>query len=129
MYLKAKTFVRTSNRRLIKHFWSEAPDYLAHLRRPHEHWVEVIVGIEARDENREIACEDLRAWIDKIFDSFPAIIPWSCETIARKIATKMSKNNPIFKTGTNPKLKGREFIIEVWEDEHQGGSVRGTFEP
>ncbi|MHA2134885.1 MAG: hypothetical protein ACW99J_13535 [Candidatus Thorarchaeota archaeon] len=127
MYLKAKTFVEAHIYWEGRHFWAEAPDDLDYLRRPHAHSFDVTVAVEVNGENRVIACEDLRDWMYRICDSFPSPIPWSCETIARKIATRMAKNAPIFKRGVNPKLKGKDFYVRVWEDGTQGASFRGEF--
>lgn len=127
MYLKARPFVKIRTTADIIHFWPEAPEDLAYLRKPHHHFFDILVSIEAKGENREISCEHLKDWVSRIILSFPNPVPWSCETIARKIATKMSKNEPIYRRGINPKLLGRKFDIIVLEDNTQGGSFGGEF--
>lgn len=113
------------------HYWIESPKYLRYLRRPHQHKFNVQLYLQVVAENREIPCEILNGMLLKAIHTIPNYVPWSCETLGRKILERICKELKEQKN-ISPEfskiLEGRRFVMDVTEgDSEQGATISGVF--
>lgn len=125
VFVKGESWVSVTQTHPREHYWIEAPERLRYLRTPHFHNFGITVGISCKKDNREIAMEDLQVALDRAFQSIPQIVPWSCETFAKKIAKRVVKQLKRMKNTKDINLIGRTMYVSVSEDGTQGAYYNG----
>jgi hypothetical protein len=98
------------------HHWPDAPAHRAYLAAPHRHQFQVEVSTSVKHDDREIGFHDLREEAMTLFRGLAVskshdFGPQSCESLARRLATRLACNY------------AQPFTVTVSEDGEAGATV------
>ena len=99
------------------HRWKDAPEEVSFLREYHRHIFHVRFEVEVTKEDRDIEFILLKRELNKLVETLfvGAKLDESCESIAKKIADFMTRENRL--------CAGRGAVCEVSEDGENGAVV------
>lgn len=118
--MNSNPFVVVRTRVVGFHRWPTPTTHRAYLGQRHRHEFHVEARVEAKNDDREIECHDMKKVVDFALRSVSApdvdgrdFGDMSCEAIARDVAESLQQGYP-----------KREVVVSVLEDGEVGAEVR-----